>query len=54
MESLFGLERLMALLAATAHASPQQVIDALNHALNEHSQGQISDDVTLIIIKRMP
>jgi serine phosphatase RsbU (regulator of sigma subunit)/putative methionine-R-sulfoxide reductase with GAF domain len=51
---LFGLERLTTLLAATAHASPQQVIDALNRALNQHSQGQISDDVTLIVIKRMP
>jgi serine phosphatase RsbU (regulator of sigma subunit)/putative methionine-R-sulfoxide reductase with GAF domain len=51
---LFGLERLTALLAATHHATPQQCIDALNHALNQHSQGQISDDITLIVIKRDP
>ncbi len=49
---LFGLERLDAVLAAHAAEPPQAIADAVIEACREYTDGNLTDDCAVVVIKR--
>jgi serine phosphatase RsbU (regulator of sigma subunit) len=49
---LFGIERLDAVLAASAPSAPQAIAEAVIEACRAYSGGNLTDDCAVVVIKR--